>query len=93
MKPRIEDIEVKEGYPRDEIISLFNKMCGSLNMEYVLDSQSLFKWRNIKGDYIIEDANENEYIITPRSWYIGSNNVIILAQTFMYRLYLWVGGK
>ena len=89
MKPRIEDIEVKEGYPRDEIISLFNKMCGSLNMEYVLDSQSLFKWRKIKGDYLIKDANGITFIVSAL-WYV-SGRVIHLAENSMLHLFLWMG--
>ena len=90
MKPRIEDIDVKEEYSRDEIISLFEKMCGSLNMEYVLDSQSLFKWKKVQGDYLIKDANGITFIVSAHTWYV-SGRVIHLAENSMLHLFLWVG--
>ena len=90
MKSKIEDIELIRLYPHKEILSLFDEMTGgSLNVEYILRNQSLFKWKKYDDEFVVLDNFDDDimYVITPNIWDF-SDKVILLAENNKYRIYV-----
>lgn len=95
MKSKIEDIELIRLYPYKEILSLFDEMTGgSLNVEYILRNQSLFKWKEYNDEFVILDNYDDDimYVITPNIWDFN-DKIILLAENNKYRIYVLVGKK
>ena len=95
MKSKIEDIELIRLYPYKEILSLFDEMTGgSLNVEYILRNQSLFKWKKYDDEFVVLDNFDDDimYVITPNIWDFN-DKIILLAENNKYRIYVLVGKK
>jgi hypothetical protein len=95
MKSKIEDIELIRLYPYKEILSLFGEITGgSLNVEYILRNQSLFKWKEYNDEFVILDNYDDDimYVITPNIWDFN-DKIILLAENNKYRIYVLVGKK
>ncbi len=95
MKSKIEDIELIRLYPYKEILSLFGEITGgSLNVEYILRNQSLFKWKKYDDEFVVLDNFDDDimYVITSNIWDFN-DKIILLAENNKYRIYVLVGKK